>query len=299
MDYIKKLWGKIKEPKGIWLALFYVAFVIVVATTLTLVICVEEQSLFHYFLYGISALMMTYFVYTIVIFAPRIKRNIIALLKKRKFTSTLLENFGYRTVIFSIVSFSLNLIYLGFQGILAIMTLSVWYISITVYYLVLIILKGNIYRSMRKGNDSLKQTKTYRWCGIMFIFLTIALSGIIVLIYTSNMYFEYAGLMIYAVAAYTFYTLTFSIINIFKARRQQCNLYIQSIRNINLVTSLVSIVVLQVALFQAFSPESNKSFANGLTGGAVSLAILALGAFIVVKANRIIKQMGDKNGQQE
>ena len=38
--------------------------------------------------------------------------------------------------------------------------------------------------------------------------------GIIVLIYTSNMYFEYAGLMIYAVAAYTFYRLILAIYNI-------------------------------------------------------------------------------------
>ena len=298
MNFIKKFWNKIKEPKGIWLALFYIAFVVIVGLTLTLVICVNEQTIIHYFLYGLSAVLMTYFVYTIVIFAPRIKQGTINLLKRHKFTNSLLENFGYRTIIFSIFSFSLNLLYVAFQGVLAIITLSAWYISITVYYLVLSILKGNIFYSMRKNNSIVKQTKTYRWCGIMFIFLTVALSGIIVLIYTSNMYFEYAGLMIYAVAAYTFYMLTFSIINIFKAKRQS-NLYVQSIRNINLVTSLVSIVVLQVALFQAFSPESNTSFANGLTGGAMSALILALGIFMIVKANKTLKQLGDSNGQKE
>lgn len=64
----------------------------------------------------------------------------------------------------------------------------------------------------------------------------------------------------------------------------------QNIRNINLASALISIIVLQVALFQAFSPESNTSIANGLTGGAVSLVILILGVFMIIKANRILKE---------
>ena len=114
------------------------------------------------------------------------------------------------------------------------------------------------------------------------------MSGIIVLIYTSNMAFEYAGLMIYAVAAYTFYKLGIAIYNIFKARRYD-NLYIQSIRNINLVSALVSILVLQVALFQAFAPEANLGVANGLTGGAVAIVILALSIFMIYKANKLLE----------
>lgn len=299
MNWIKKVWSKINEPKGIWLALFYVAFFVVIGFTLFLVITEQNQSFVHYILYGLSAILLAYFVYTIVIFAPKIKNKIISILKKYKFTNELLENFGYRTIIFSICSMCLNIAYVIFQGILAFMTLSAWYISLTAYYLVLSILKGNVFYSKKwNKDDKVKQAKTYRWCGFMFIFLTIALSGIIVLIYTSNMYFEYAGLLIYVIATYTFYTLTLSIVNIFKARKQN-DLYIQSIRNVNLVTSLVSIVVLQVALFQAFSPESNTSFANGLTGGAVSLVILGLGMFMVIKANKILKSLGEANGKHE
>lgn len=299
MNWIKKVWNKINKPKGIWLFLFYITFIIVIGFTLYLVITDANQSILHYILYCVSAVLLTYFVYTIVIFTPKIKNKILELLKKHKFTNELLENFGYRTIIFSIFSMCLNVAYVVFQGILAFMTLSAWYISLTAYYLVLSILKGNVFYSKKwSHNDPIRQAKTYRWCGFMFIFLTLALSGIIVLIYTSNMYFEYAGLMIYAVAAYTFYMLTLSIINIFKARKQS-DLYIQSIRNINLVTSVVSIVVLQVALFQAFSPESNTSFANGLTGGAVSIIILSLGSYMVIKANKIIKSVGETNEQHK
>ena len=119
----------------------------------------------------------------------------------------------------------------------------------------------------------------------MFIALTVAISGIIVLIYTSNMTFEYAGLMIYVVATFTFYKLTLAIFNMFKARKQS-DILIQTIRNINLASALVSIIVLQVALFQAFSPESNLGFANGLTGAGISIIILLIGILMIISSSK-------------
>lgn len=288
MNFIKNLWNKIKQPKLIFLILFYIFFVFLLAGTLTLVILNSNQTVFHYILYVISAISLTYFVYTIVIFAPKIKENFIKFLKKFKFTNTILTNYGYRTIIFSIFSFIFNALYVAFMAVLAFLTHSAWYISITIYYLVLSLVKVNVFYSKWKHNNEKNQINTYKDSGIMFILLTIAFSGIIVLIYTSNMYFEYAGLMIYAVATFTFYKLTLAIINIFKARKQQ-DLYVQSIRNINLASALISIVVLQVAMFQAFAPEYNTSIANGLTGGAVSLVILILGIFMIVKSNKKLK----------
>ena len=111
-----------------------------------------------------------------------------------------------------------------------------------------------------------------------------------VLIYTTNMYFEYAGLMIYAVAAYTFFKLTRAIIGAIKSRKDD-DLYLQSLRNINLVATIISVIVLQVAMFQAFSPEHNQSIANGLTGGGVALIIFTLGIFMIVKANKKLKEL--------
>lgn len=286
MNFINKMWNKLKTPSKLFAALFCTFFVLILTATLLLVILVPEQTLYHFILYPISALALTYFVYLVVRLSPKIKNNIIKMLKKHKFTSELLDNYGYRTIIFSVISFIINLAYVNFMGVLAIMTRSVWYISITAYYLVLTIMKGNVFYSKKKHGLGIYEEKTYRYTGVMFIFLTIALSGIIVLIYKSNMYFEYAGLMIYAVATFTFYKLILAIFNIFKARKQD-DLYIQTIRNINLANALFSVIVLQVALFQAFSPELNTSFANGLTAGGVSLVILILGVFMIVKANKV------------
>lgn len=298
MNFINKLWQKLKNPHGIWLCLFYVFFALVVSSTIVLVVIVQKQSFYHYILYAFSALLLTYFVYTIVKLAPKMKKATITALKKHKFTNSLLENYGYRTVVFSVISFIINIAYVVFLGVLAFLTKSAWYISITAYYLILSLMKGNVFYSKQKSTSSdIKHIKTYRFSGIMFILLMIAFSGIIVLIYKSNMYFEYAGLMIYAVAAYTFYKLGFAIYNIFKAKRQD-DWYVQNIRNINLASALISLIVLQVAMFQAFSPENNTSVANGLTGGAVALIIMALGIYMIYKANKTLKQKENKNGKK-
>ena len=81
-----------------------------------------------------------------------------------------------------------------------------------------------------------------------------------------------------------------AIISAIKSRKND-DLYFQSLRNINLVATIISIIVLQVAMFQAFSPENNTSFANGLTGGGVAIIIFALGIYMIIKANKKLKQL--------
>ncbi|MBP3345211.1 MAG: hypothetical protein J6K97_03300 [Clostridia bacterium] len=299
MNFIKKIWDKIKYPHGAALALFYIFFVLLTAGTVVLVVFKPQQTVWHFILYCFAAAALAYFVYTIILFAPKMKENTIKQLKKHKFTNSMLESYGYRTITFGIFSFTVNISFVIFQGVFAIMTGSIWYITITCYYLVLTLIKGLVLYSKWKNKDNIqKQAKTYMWCGIAFLILTFAFSGMILLIYKSNMYFEYAGLMIYVVAVYTFYKLTLAIVNIFKAKKQD-DFYVKSIRNINLASALVSVVVLQVALFQSFSPASNLGVANALTGGGVSLVILAYAIIMITKANKILKQEKNDDGKQK
>ncbi len=298
MNFFKNIWSKIKTPHGIWLALFYVFFALITAGTLVLVILVPKQTLLHYLLYVLAALALTYFVYTMVIFAPKIKNNTIRFLQSHKFTNKVLEDYGYRTVVFAVISFIINMAYISLILVMAIMSKTAWYFTITAYYMVLAFMKGNVFYSKRKYGSEVKQARALRFSGIMFVIMTIVFSGVIVLIYKANHYFEYAGILIYAVAAFTFYKLTLAIFNIFKARKQD-DLYIENIRNINLASALISFIMLQVAMFQAFSPEHNLGFANALTGAGVSAIILVLGVLMVIKSNKrlnALKNAKDKEG---
>lgn len=290
MKIFKNFWNKIKNPHGIWLVLFYVFFTLITAGTIVLVCLVQKQTIWHYVLYCVAAIMLTYFVYTMVIFVPKMKAGIISYMQKHNFTNKLLKDYGYRTIVFSVISFILNVAYISFVLVMAIMSKTAWYFTITVYYIVLAFMKGNVFYSKRKYGTEIKEAKAMRFSGIMFVVMTIVFSGVIVLIYKANHYFEYAGLLIYAVAAFTFYKLSLGIYKIFKARKHD-SLYVQNIRNINLANALISIIMLQVALFQAFSPERNLGIANALTGAGVSAVILFLGILMIVKANKRLKEL--------
>ena len=293
MKFFKNIWSKLKNPHGIWLAIFYVFFMLVTAGTIVLVCLVQQQTIWHYVLYCLAAILLTYFVYTMVIFVPKMKENIIRSMQKNKFTDKLLKDYGYRTIAFGVISLILNVTYISFVLVMAIMSKTAWYFTITVYYVVLAFMKGNVFHSKRKYGTEIKEARAFRFSGIMFVVMTIVFSGVIVLIYKANHYFEYAGLLIYAVAAFTFYKLILAIINIFKARKHD-SLYIQNIRNINLANALISIIMLQVAMFQAFSPESNLGIANALTGAGVSAIILVIGIIMIVKANKKLKEIKNK-----
>lgn len=296
MNFLKKVWEKLKAPHGVWLGVFYFGFVAVLAATLTLVIVSPEQTVWHYVLYVLAALGLTYFIYTMVIFAPKMKAMIINLLKKNKITRTMLSDYGYRTLVFGSFTFIINLAYVAFQGVLAIMSLSPWYISITFYYVILSSVKGIVFYSKRKlGNTLTQQAKTYRDCGVMFIVLTLVLMGLLVLLGTTDNGFEYAGLMIFVAATFTFYKLTLAIYNYFKARKSH-DYYVQGIRNVNFASALVSLLTLQVAMIHAFS-EGEKAGSGGMigniaTGSVIVVIILTLGILMVIKANKTLKEQG-------
>lgn len=209
-------------------------------------------------------------------------------MQRNKFTSKILENKNFRTTVVAVIGFAINVGYVLFQGITGIISQSVWYITIAIYYLVLIIIKSVVIFYGSKCKDDInKQIKVYRFCGIMLNFLTFALSGIIVLVNMKNNYFEYADMMIFVVAIYTFYKIIVSAVQMFKARKQD-NLIIQSIRNINLSNALYSILVLQVAMFQAFGNTNDKIF-NAVTGAVVAVLIFAISISMITKSIKLSK----------
>ena len=91
MNLFLKIWEKIKEPKTLYVVLFYLLFFLVLTGTLLLVIFVEEQTIFHYILYVISATLLAYFVYTMFYYVPKIKQSIINSMNKHDFSRKLLS----------------------------------------------------------------------------------------------------------------------------------------------------------------------------------------------------------------
>ena len=78
------------------------------AGSIVLVVIKKESvwfSILEYACFAIAALSLTYAVFLTVLHAARLKRWIIRLLNSNELSRRVLENFGFRTVLFSIISF--------------------------------------------------------------------------------------------------------------------------------------------------------------------------------------------------
>lgn len=215
------------------------------------------------------------------------------LLRKCQFTDKLISQYNFRTVVFSLCSFTLNTAYGVFNGVIAALNMSVWYGALAAYYIILAVMRGGIlrYHNRKRKGAALKYGEKeygvvlYRRCGIWLIVLNVCLPAAIVQMVVVNNPFSHTGLMIYASALYAFVKISLAVYNMFKANKND-DMTVRALRSINFADASVSILALQIAMLKEFSPDWNGSLANSLTGAAVCILTVALGIYMVVTANR-------------
>ena len=227
--------------------------------------------------------------------------------KSNRITNTLITDSRLRTILFTVPGMGLNLIYAVFNGVIGIVNHSAWCGSLSAYYILLCVMrflsvsyarkvydgkflwkkvqkdKGNRHKS--EDSLELRAWRVYRNCGVMLSVSSIALGGAVIMLVSGEGGKSYPGLMIYAVATYTFYKLGMAITNMIKARKANSILLV-TLRDISYADALVSILSLQTALFAAFGQNSGTMIpiTNALTGAGVCLMIFALGVYMIWKS---------------
>lgn len=293
-----------------WFILLIYVLTIFFCVGAILILTIEYEGtwleILAYVLFALAATTLGYSVYTTIRIAGKVKSGFIAWAEKYEFTVRLLHDFGFRTLAFAIGSLVFSFLFGVFNGVLGIMSLSVWYGSLAAYYILMVFLRSGIilhHRNKRRFSKNeqqerkISEIKTYRNCGILIIILNLALSAAVVQMVLSEKSFSYAGLMIYATAAYAFFKITVAIINQVRARKEE-DLTLQAVQNVNLADAMVSILALQTALLHAYSGEDSAfiPYANAATGGVVCLLTLAMGIFMIIRAGKRLKEI--KRGEQ-
>lgn len=246
----------------------------------------------------------TLWVKAIVVF---VKVVLLPFTKNNQIANTLITDTRLRTVLFTVPGMGLNLIYAVFNGVVGIVNRSAWCGSLSAYYILLCIMRflsvsyaKKVYdgkfpwKRERAGQNSSHEAenslearawKVYRNCGIMLSVSSIALGGAVIMLVSGVGGKSYPGLMIYAVATYTFYKLIMAVRNMILAGKAK-SLLLVTLRNINYADALVSLLSLQTAMFAAFGQESGEMIpvTNALTGTGVCLMIFILGVYMVRRA---------------
>lgn len=213
-------------------------------------------------------------------------------IESNPFTNRLVKDYRYRTVLFTYSSLAGNLIFAFSNGIFGMMNHSVWFGTLSAYYIVLSIMRFLAIQyerriSMIERTQKMMQLElsVYRNCGVLFILLTIALGVSVTQMVYYNKGSSYPGILIFVVAAYTFNKIVVAIINIIKAGRLKSPL-LMTIRDIGYADALVSVLSLQTAMFVSFGSDStlSRQMMNSMTGGGVCLMILIMGIYMICSA---------------
>lgn len=237
-------------------------------------------------IYVLAAVTLFTGIYYLVIdFRFGIKETLKPAVISNPYVNKVASDYRLRTVLFAVPGLMSNVLFAVSNGVTGIISRSAWFGSLAAYYILLSMMRIDAVKQERlisriNGNcDRLKkEIKVYRKNSILFIFLAIVLIGMVILLENSQGGKTYPGFTIYAAAAYAFYKIIISSVNVIKVRKQNSPL-LTIIRRIGYVDACVSILTLQVAMFASFG-DGNEMFTkimNGVTGGIVCVIVLATG----------------------
>lgn len=199
----------------------------------------------------------------------------------------------------------INLLYAGIKMVSGILYSSVWFITLAVYYVLLAVMRASLLHYVRKARKNIpmanKYTREYkisewsryRLCGIILMFMNVALAGMIILAVHQNSGFEYPGMLIYAMAMYAFYAVISAVWNVVKFRRYG-NPIMSAAKVINLTAALVSMLSLETAMLTRFGAADDPMFRKAMTastGAGISILVLGMAIFMIVHSTRRLKQM--------
>ena len=177
---------------------------------------------------------------------------------------------------------------------------SFWFVSLAVYYISLAVMRFflvNHTSRYKAGEKMLSELRKYRACGVIFLVMNLALSLMIFFMVYWNRTFHHHEITTIALAAYTFTSLTVAVVNIVRYRKYNSPVYTAS-KSISLAAACVSMLTLESTMLTTFGEETmnlagRRAFL-GISGGAISVFIIAMAIYMIVQGTKNIKMLKEK-----
>lgn len=301
---MKRLLDLLKNPRGAWLIVAWLLGIGTVAASIAVVV-LEAEGGWVYAVYLAAAVLLAYAIYALVRFVPRATAAVSSFVKKYPLLGKWMGTYEARTLLFAACSFVINVGYVVLNIVMAALMSSIWYAALAAYYFALGALRYAVLFGTRKAKKNAQterglaaeKLRIYRNCGIalliiegvfMFAVAQFVLSGggSIAELAAQNMR-TYTMITMISSAAFTFYKMTLSIVNLVKVHKMT-DPELWALRNINLAAALVSLLALQttMTLFLSQPLTREMSVFNGIVGLVVVLIVAGLGIVMIIRANK-------------
>lgn len=211
------------------------------------------------------------------------------------FSHRYMTDAAFRTRVSLHISLAVNLLYVGVNMLSWFLYRSMWFVVLAVYYMILSVMRFLLVRYVQinaLGKNRLGELRRAKLCSSILLLLNFVLTGAVMMILYQNRGFDYHGVLIYVMAAYTFYITTHAIVDLVKYRKYHSPVMTVS-KIIALSAALVSMLSLETAMFAQFggdmAPES-KWLMIVLTGAGVSIAVIILSIYMIVRTTQEIRE---------
>lgn len=251
------------------------------------------KSVVTYISYAVSA-------YTLTVWCVRIPSIIRAYKKfktENKYARRWFADARLRVNVSLYGSLLWNTAYAVFQLGLGFYHNTAWFYSLAAYYICLALMRFFLLAYTKKyeaGEKMKKELERYRFCGIMFLFMNIALTVMMFFRVFGDRNFYHHEITAIAIALYTFVTLIRAIVNLIKYRKFGSPVYTAS-KLITLAAACVSVINLESILLATFDDGTISvvqfRLMLGLSGGFVSAFIIGMAVFMIVQSSIKIKKL--------
>lgn len=190
-------------------------------------------------------------------------------------------------------SLAINLAYSAFKLISGIFYSSLWIEAFAVYYILLSVIRFILLHHIERKKDAglIEEYRSYRISAVLMMFINLTLSGIVLNMIVKNEAAAYSDIYVITSAAYTFYILTVSIIDLVKYRKYKSPV-MSSAKAIRFAQALVSLLSLEASMLVQFGDdESYRRLMLALTGAGVCIIVLAMSAYMIIRSVKEIKRL--------
>ena len=292
MGWARKLLQKLLHPPG-WVLIFVPLLSFAALAAVFIRQCPE--NILVYLIYSLSAYSLTIWLAALPGLTKRAKSAMMGSKLMRKAAASPImgryfKDLAFRGSISIYQGIAVNLFYVAFRIMAAIRYVSVWFLSMAVYYLVLGGLRAYLIVCYRRRTPELERRCYHTTAWFLFL-LNIPMGVMIVLMVRTDSGFSYPGYVIYLSALYTFYTMITSAINLIRFRRLGSPI-LSAAKVLHFVAAMMSILGLQTAMISRFSEngENYRRMMNAITGGFVYGIVILIAIYMLLHGRYLRKK---------
>ncbi len=198
----------------------------------------------------------------------------------------LYKNYTLRSYLGASFSLLLNVAFLVYNLYLGLSLNSAYNTAITGYYFMLIILRDIIFicekRWRRKDSTERqdKRQKLYRRVCWLLLPLNLAAIAPVVLMFKFQREVNTSMIPAITIAAYTFWKISIAIYNFLKTKKSK-DLSLHSLKNINLMDALISILTLQNTMIEVFGKSDSMITVSRYSSIGILLLMIGLSIYLI------------------